>query len=168
MLNGISFLPSRNSNSQNELYKAKFVIQGQKRHKKGCFDIWESAASKKSFTRLLIALPVEFGFSTWIRDVGQANQQSSKKLDRKELLKASDESTFTFIPNIVWTFSYWRFRSQTITTNLAQHLELKRTKGVLSLSTKHVHKTLQAITGLYADYSLSFGNENCLKNLKIP
>lgn len=83
-------LSIKNKDTGDEVYKARFVVQGHKDREKD-FLVHISSNLKQSSIRLVLSLAAIFGFNIWSQDITQAYIQSSEKLMRHIYIKPSKE-----------------------------------------------------------------------------
>ena len=168
VLNGRFVLVIKNKGTNEEIYKARFVVQGHRDREKH-FLVHDSPNLRQSSTRLLVAIAAIFGFRRWIHDVRQAYLQPSEKLMRKVYLNPSKEFELSEgellellkpLYGLSDSGDYWH---RTITRHLTKDMEMNTTVGELSLFIKHVDKKLIGMTGIYVDDSLLCGNDEFLK-----
>ena len=168
VLNGRFVLTIKNKDTDDELYKARFVVQGHRdRDKK--FLVHDSPNLRQSSIRLLVTVAAIFGFRIWSHDVRQAYLQSAQDLMRKVYLKPSKEFELSQdeilelvkpLYGLSDSGDYW---NRTITRHLREDLNMNATVGDLSLFVKHIEDKLIGLTGIYVDDSLLCGNDAFLK-----
>ena len=164
ILNGRFVLTIKNANTDHEIYKARYVVQGH-RDKDKDFIVHESKTLRQSSKKLILALAAIFGFRVWTHDVKQAYLQSFQNLMRRVYLKPSKEFELSSdqlvqllkpLYGLADSGDYW---NRTMNLHLQDDLGMKSTTGDISLFVKSVHGRLTGLVGTYVDDSLAAGNE---------
>ena len=162
ILSGRFVLSIKNANTDEESYKARYVVQGHKDREKSLL-VHNSTTVRQSSTRLIMALAATFGFRIWSQDVKQAYLQSSENLMRQIFLKPSKEfglpsGKFLKLQKPLYGLAdsgdYWY---NTMSKHIRDDLEMKSTTGDISLFFKTIGNDLVGLTGTYVDDSLSAG-----------
>lgn len=167
ILTGRFVLCIKNVNIDQELYMARFVVQGQKDKEKK-FIVHDSTNLRQSSTRLLVAIAAIFGFRIWSHDIKQAYLQSSQTLMRKVYLKPSKEfevsegELLELLKPLYGLFDSGDYWNRTMTAHLMNDLGMESNDGDLSLFTKHVDFKLLGLIGTYMDDALICGNAEFL------
>lgn len=165
MLSGRFVLTVKNANTDEEVYKARYVVQVH-RDKEKKFLVHDSTNLRQRSNRLLVAIAAIFSFRIWSHDVRKAFLQSAEKLTRKVFLKPSKEFELSEgqllellkpLYGLSDSREYW---NRTMTNHLKRDLDMKPLDGDLSLFVKHVDSKLVGLTGTYVDDSLWGGNED--------
>lgn len=136
-------LAIKNANTQEEVYKARFVVQGHTDVEKNIL-MQNSTNLRQSSIRVLIALAAVSGFRLWSQDLLQAYLQSAEKLMRDVYVKPSRE--FKLLPNQLLKLlrplygqsdsgDYWH---ETFSKHLRHDLMMTQTTWDLSLFFKVV------------------------------
>ncbi len=168
VMGGRFVLAIKNVGTGEEVYKARFVVQGHTDAEKNLL-VHNSTNLKQSSVRILVALAAIFGFRLWSQDVSQAYLQSAEKLMRevyarptKEFCLPSDQLLRLLKPlyGLPDSGDYWH---STFAKHLRDDLLMSCTAGDLSLFFKVVHGKLAGITGAYVDDTLGAGDEDFQK-----
>jgi Reverse transcriptase (RNA-dependent DNA polymerase) len=163
ILNGRFVLTIKNANSDDEICKARYVVQGHKDREKSLL-VHNSTTVRQSSTRLIMTLAATFGFRIWSQDVKQAYLQSSDNLMRQVFLRPSKE--FELPPGkllklqkplygLADSGDYWY---NTMSKHIKDDIGMKSTTGDMSFFYKHIGNNLVGLTGTYVDDSLLAGN----------
>lgn len=80
----------KNIGSKSEVYKARYVVQGQ-RDKEKNWQVHPSTNLRQSSVRLTMSLEAVFEFRIWSYDVTQAYLQADDKLQRLVYIKPTNE-----------------------------------------------------------------------------
>ena len=140
-------LAIKNPDTDEEIYKARFVVQGHKDKEKD-FLIHDSPTISTAYIRILIAIAGIFGFRIWSTDIIQAYLQSSAPLMRDIFIKAGKElcldkdKLLKLLRPLYGLAESGDFWYRTITNHLREDLKMKSQIGDLSLFTKHVQNQL--------------------------
>lgn len=96
VLNGSFVLTIKNVNKNEEIFKARYVVQGHKDNWKN-FLTHNSTNMRQSSSQLMMVIASTFDFRVWSHDRKQAYLQSSEQILRKVYLKPS--KYFELAPN---------------------------------------------------------------------
>ena len=91
ILNGRFLLAVKNKGTEDEAYKARFVVQGHRDREKNLL-VHNSPNIRQSSVRTLVSVAAINGFDIWSHDVSQAYLQSTEDLARHIYLVPSKES----------------------------------------------------------------------------
>lgn len=169
VLSGRFVITIKNVETDEPIYKARFVVQGHKDMEKNRL-VHNSTTMKQSSTRTLTALAAVFGLRVWTHDITQAYLQSASKLMRdvyltpgKEFELSADEVLKLLKPlyGLADAGDYWNV---TMAKHILEDLGMKRTTGDMSLFFKKIHGKLAGIIGTYVDDSLLAGTEEFLQH----
>jgi hypothetical protein len=163
ILNGRFVLTIKNANSDDEICKARYVVQGHKDREKSLLE-HNSTTVRQSSTRLIMTLAATFGFRIWSQDLKQAYLQSSDNLMRQVFLRPSKE--FELPPGkllklqkplygLADSGDYWY---NTMSKHINDDIGMKSTTGDMSFFYKNIGNNLVGLTGTYVDDSLLAGN----------
>lgn len=165
ILGGRFVLSIKNSGTHDEVYKARFVVQGHTDIEKNML-VHNSTNLKQNSIRVLVALASIFGFSLWSQDVSQAYLQSAEKLMREVYVRPNKEfglrkDQLLHLLKPLYGLSdagdYWH---ATFSRHLRDDLCMMPTAGDLSLFIKKIHGQLHGIIGTHVDDTLAAGNNS--------
>ena len=162
VLGGRFVLSIKNKDTQEEAYKARFVVQGHTDAEKNLL-VHSSPNLKQSSIRLLLAQAATFGFQIWSQDVRQAYLQSAERLMReiyvrptKEFKLSHDQLLRLLKPlyGLADSGDYWHI---TFSSHLRRDLQMIPTLNDLSLFFKTVKGELAGMIGAYVDDTIGAG-----------
>lgn len=152
----------KNLNTEEEVHKARFVVQGHTDLKN--LLVHHSTNLRQNSIRVLVAIAAIFGFGLWSQDVSQAYLQSADKLMRdvyvkptKEFHLASNQLLKILKPlyGISDSGDYWH---STFSNHLIHDLRMTTCTGDLYLFFKVVDGKLRGMTGAYVDDTIGTGD----------
>lgn len=164
-------LSIKNKDSDKEVYKARYVVQGHKDIEKHLL-VHTSTNLRQSSVRLLLSIAALFGFRIWSQDVSQAYLQSAEKLMRdiyvvpkKEfhLSKAVLLKLLKPLYGLTDSGDYWH---ATLTNHLRKNLEMVPTFSDPALFFHSIKGEVQGIIGSYVDDTISTGNDDFVESSK--
>ena len=168
VLCGQFVLAIKDIGTEQEVYKARFVVKGHTDAEKNIL-VHNSTNLRQSSIRTLIAIAAVFGFSLWSKDVSQAYLQSAEKLMRdvyvrptKEFNLGADQLLKLLKPlyGLSDSGDYWHV---TFANHLQHDLGMISTAGDLSLFFKMVNGKLPGVTGAYVDDTIRTGTDEFTK-----
>lgn len=157
-------LAIKNKNTDQELFKARLVVQGHRDKDKHKL-VHPTTTLRHSSIRMLTTIAAMFGFRLWSQDVTQAYLQSASNLMRDIYVKPSkefclDQKYMLKLLKPLYGLSdagdYW---DSTITQHLQQDLQMSRTALDICLFFKHINGKLAGLSGYYVDDNISTGTE---------
>lgn len=163
ILGGRFVLAIKNADTAEEIYKARFVVQGHTDVEKNLL-VHNSTNLRQSSVRLLVALAAVFGFRLWSQDVSQAYLQSAEKLMREVYVRPTKEFNLSEdnllrllkpLYGLSDSGDYWH---STFSNHLQHDLNMTQTTGDLSLFFKAIEGKLRGLTGAYVDDTLGAGD----------
>lgn len=164
VLGGRFVLTIKNKDTDNEIFKARFVVQGHLDKEKELLVHTSSTVSQQA-TRLLVSLATIMGFRLWSEDINLAYIQGAEQILRKVYVKGKPEfqlkaNQLLEILRPLYGLSdsgdYWH---ATFLKHLKNDLEMYSTACDLSLFFKHVQGSLQGLLATHVDDTLSAGNK---------
>ena len=164
VLGGRFVLTVKNSNTDDEVHKARFVVQGHTDNEMNLL-VHNSTNLRQGSISVLVAIAAVFGFRLWSQDVSQAYLQSAYKLMREVFVKPTKQ--FRLPPGRLLRLlkplyglsdsgDYWH---STFSNHLINDLRMTKTAGDLSLFIKVVDGKLRGMTGAYVDDTIGTGDE---------
>ena len=172
ILGGRFVLSIKNKNTGEEIYKARFVVQGHKDADKGLL-VHTSSNLKQSSIRVLLCLAALFGFNVWSQDVSQAYLQSAEKLMRDIYVKPtkdfhlSKDSLLKLLKPLYGLSDSGDYWHATFTRHLRDELHMTPTVSDSALFFKTVHGKLCGILGSYVDDTITAGDVEFQEESKI-
>eukprot|EP00171_Calliarthron_tuberculosum_P022791 IDg22791t1 len=163
ILTGMFVISIKNCETDNPVFKARYVIHGHKDREKEEL-VHSSTTVQQSSTRLIVSLAAMFGFRLWSQDISQAYLQSASKLLRDVYLRPGQEFDIPAghilkllrpLYGLADSGDYWNV---TFSNHLLSDLEMKRAASDLSLFFKTAGYQLRGLTGTYVDDTLSAGD----------
>ena len=165
VLNGRFVLSIKNVGSKDELYKARFVVQGHKDSEK-MYLIHNASTLKQSSTRLIASIASTFSFRIFSHDISQAYLQSMDKLTRdvyikppKELKLEGDEVLKLLKPlyGLSDSGDYWK---KTFHLHMRDDLHMHTLTGDPCFFYYKSEGKLSGVAGTFVDDSLLAGDKN--------
>ena len=164
ILGGRFVLAVKNPSTKEEVYKARFVVQGHRDRDKAIL-VHASPNLRQESVRLLFAIASIMGFSVWTQDISQAYLQGSTELMREIFIEPSRE--FQLSPNQLFKLmkplyglsdsgDRWHY---TLRKHFIEDLSMKPTTGDLSLYVKHISGQLSGLSGVYVDDLIEAGSK---------
>lgn len=162
ILGGRFVLAIKNAETEEPLFKARFVVQGHTDAEKNML-VNAATNVKHVSVRLLIAMAAVFGFRVWTQDVAQAYLQSAHALMRKVYVRPTKEFQLNSnellellkpLYGLTDAGDYWHV---TFAKHLQHDLSMRPTAGDLALYTKTVHDGLACLLGTYVDDTIATG-----------
>ena len=168
ILGGRFVLAIKEKGTEDEKYKAHFVVQGHTDTEKNIL-VHNTTTLKQSSVRMLVAIAAIFGFKLWSQDVSQAYLQSAEKLMREVYLKPNRrdaEKHFHLnekqllrllkpLYGLADSGDYWHV---TFANHIKNDLEMIPSTGDLSLFFQTIRGKLAGLTGAYVDDSIGTGD----------
>jgi hypothetical protein len=163
ILGGRFVLALKDEGTEQEIWKARFVVQGYRDKMKTSL-VHDAATSKQYSSRILVGLAAIFGFRLFSTDVTQAYLQSSEPLRRDVFIKpASDfgleENKMLKLIRPLYGLAdsgdYW---GKTLSTHITEDLEMKNTIGDPAFFYENKDGCLQGLIATYVDDLLQAGN----------
>lgn len=172
ILGGRFVLTIKHKDTENELFKARFVVQGHLDREKELLVHASTTASQQAI-RLLVSLATIFGFKLWSQDMTLAYIQGADKILRKIYIKGKPE--FQLAPNqlleilrplygLADSGDYWH---ATFLKHLKKDLGMHSTACDLSLFFKQLSGTLHGIVATHVDDTLSAGDKKFEQDTRI-
>lgn len=172
VLGGRFLLTIKHKDTDKEMFKARFVVQGHLDREKA-FLVHASTTASQQAIRLLVSLATIFGFRLWSEDMTLAYIQGAERILRKVYLKGKPE--FQLAPNqlleilrplygLADSGDYWH---ATFLRHLKQDLEMRPSACDLSLFFKQLNGSLQGLVATHVDDTLSAGNSGFEKYTQI-
>lgn len=163
VLGGRFVLTIKNKDTDHELFKARFVVQGHLDREKELL-VHASTTVSQQAVKLLLSLATIFGFRLWSEDMTLAYIQGAKNIMRKVYLKGelefqpSDAQLLKILRplyGLADSGDYWH-------ANFLQHLKsdlnMQSTACDLSFFYKHMQAALHGLMATHVDDTLSAGN----------
>lgn len=172
ILGGRFVLSIKNKDTNEEIYKARYVVQGHKDIEKHML-VHSSSNLKQSSIRILLSIAALFGFHIWSQDVSQAYLQSAERLMRDIYVKPSKEfrlpkDTLLKLLKPLYGLSdsgdYWY---STFTRHLKDDLHMTPTFSDPALFFKVIHGQVTGLIGSYVDDTISAGNNDFVELSKL-
>lgn len=169
ILGGRFVLAIKNKDTAQELFKARFVVQGHLDKEKSVM-VHNSTNLRQSSIRTITALAAIFGFRVWSQGVSQAYLQSADKLLREVYVKPTKE--FRLAPNQLLKLlkplygltdagDYWDL---TMVRHLKEDIGMSQTNLDISLFFKLIRGQLSGLSGTYVDDGIHTGDDAFLKD----
>lgn len=163
ILGGRLVLAIKNADAEDEVYKARFVLQRNTDIEKNTL-VHNSTSLRQGSISVLLALAALFSFRLWSHDVSQTSLQSAEKLMTNVYVKATEE--FSLFLDVLLKLlkplyglsdsgDYWH---ETFSSHFVEELAMKPTCGDLSLFFKTVEEKLKGISGAYVDDTVGTGD----------
>ena len=168
VLRGRFVLAIKEPDTERELLKTRFVVQGHRDREKGMM-VKESPTVLRHSIRLLIALASVFRFTVWTRDVRQAYIQSAKDLLRDVYLEPPPDvgidndcvlKIMKPLYGLTESGSYWWLTSQNYHVN-----DLGMSQSVMDpcLFFKNGERGLEGLEASLVDDTLGTGDEGFMR-----
>ena len=168
ILGGRFVLSIKDKNTDNEITKARFVVQGHRDKDKNKLvhtstNLWHHSI------RLINALAAVFGFRVWSQDVTQAYLQSADKLMREVYIRPTKEFRLNEnqllrllkpLYGLTDAGDYW---DVTMTNHLKKDLNMSQASLYISFFFKMIRGKLAGMSGMYVDDGIHAGNDEFLK-----
>lgn len=161
---GCFVLAIKNARTEDELYKARFVVQGHTDIEKKML-VHNRTNLRQGSIRMLIAIAAVFGFRIWSQDVSQVYLQSTQNVMRevyvkptRELNLSSDQLLGLLKPlcGLADSGEYWH---EMLSKHSQQGLCMRPTTGDLSLFFKVVESKPKGMTGAYVNDTIGTGDD---------
>lgn len=171
ILGGRFVLTIKNTGTDQELYKARFVVQGY-RDKLNTSLVHDATTCRPQSARLLIGLAAIFGFTVFSTDVTQAYLQSNQELQREVFLNAPPELHLNHdqllkllkpLYGLPDSGDYW---ARTMKHHLVQQMGMTPTLGDKSFFFKHIRDELHGLCATYVDDALQAGDPQYIQQSK--
>jgi Reverse transcriptase (RNA-dependent DNA polymerase) len=162
----------KNIGTPEEMYKARFVVQGHKDREKA-FLTHNSATLRHSSVKLLVSIAAIMGFRIWTHDVTQAYTQAADCLVRDVYLDPKqDRAAFPHSSDQVLKLrkplyglsdagDYWQ---ATLGRHMRADLKMHPTAGDISMFYRRVQDRLSGLAGTVVDDSLLAGDQPFLQH----
>ena len=169
ILSGHFVITIKDVETDNPIYKARYVMHGQKEKEKSQL-VHIATTLRQSSTRVIVSLAAIMGFRIWSHDISQAYLQSAGTLLREVYLKPSKEFELSSnqllkllkpLYGLADSGDYWNF---TFADHIKKDLHMTNTAGDLSLFFKSAHGKLCGLMGTYVDDSLLAGNHQFVQH----
>lgn len=172
VLGGRFVLAIKDSDTDREVWKARFVVQGY-RDKMNKSLVHDNSNVRPSSVRMLVGLASIFGFQLFSTDVTQAYLQSVDKLMRDVYVKPTKE--FELAPNQILKLlkplyglaesgEYW---GKTISEHLRKELGMETLVGDEAVFMKLMRDTLEGMCVTYVDDLIQAGSRNFHEKSKV-
>lgn len=168
ILGGRFVLSIKNKDTNEEKFKARFVVQGHTDREKNIL-VHSSTNLRQSSIRTITALAAIFGLRVWSQDVSQAYLQSAERLMREVYVKPAKEFRLSSehllkllrpLYGLADSGDYWHV---TMARHLTDDLTMTPTALDVSLFFKTVRNQLSGLTGVYVDDSIHAGDVTFFK-----
>ena len=171
IMGGRFVLAIKNEGTKDEVYKARYVVQGYRDKMKTSL-VHDSATSRQISTRILVGLAAIFGFRLFSTDVTQAYLQSSSDLMREVYIKPGKE--FNLRPNEILKLlrplygladsgDYW---GATFSKHITEDLGMRSCVGDSAMFYRSEDGELVGLTATYVDDALQAGTPEFLELVK--
>lgn len=171
-IRGRFVLAAKNGNKDDEVLKARFVVQGHTDIEKN-FLVHNSTNLRQSYFRVLVAIAAVSRFRSWSQDLSQAYLQSADKLMREVYVKRTKE--FRLPPGRLLKLlnplhglsdsgDYWH---STFSEHLINDLHMMKTAEGSSFFFRIVDGKLRGMTGAYVDDTISTGDKTFEEESKM-
>ena len=167
IMGGRFVLAIKNEGTKDEVYKARFVVQGYRDKMKTSL-VHDSATSRQVSARILVGLAAIFGFRLFSTDVTQAYLQSSSDLMREVYIKPGKE--FNLQPGEILKLlrplygladsgDYW---GATYSKHITEDLGMQPCVGDSAMFYRSENDELIGMTATYVDDALQAGTPGFL------
>ena len=169
--NGRFVLAIKDSGTKRELWKARYVVQGQKDKMKLSF-VHDTSTARQFSIKLLVGLAALFGFRLFSTDVTQAYLQSSEELSRDVYVKPSPEFNLDSnqllklvkpLYGLADSGDYW---GRTLMNHLEKELGMKSSVTDSAFLFKRIKEKLAGPCATYVDDCLQAGTDEFCQQAK--
>lgn len=169
IMTGGFIITIKNTETDEPIFKARFVIHGNRDNEKGNL-VHTSSTVKQSSTRFLIALSSCFGFKIWTQDISQAYLQSASKLIRDIYLQPGKDLEihgdilFKLLRPLYGLSDSGDYWQTTFSGHIKNDLKMSEALSDYSLFFKRSRDELIGLSGTYVDDIISAGTKQFEKN----
>lgn len=164
VLGGRFVLCVKNVGSDDEIYKARYVVQDHKDKEKSRL-IHPSTNLRQRSVKLITFLAAVLKFRVWSQDVTQAYLQAEDNLRRLVYVKPTkqfglqDGQLLQLLKPLYGLSDAGDYWDATMSNHLQKELGMQQASLDISLFYKHDGATIQGISGMYVDDGIHAGND---------
>ncbi len=163
MITGSFVVTIKDVETENPIFKARFVAHGNRDSEKGQL-VHDSTTARQISVRLLLAMSAIMGFYVWTEDISQAHLQSASELLREFHLKPNCQLRIPAgyvlkllcpLCGLADSGDYW---NATFAKHLTDNLSIKTVSSEMSLFSRHARGQISGLLASYVDDTLECGD----------
>lgn len=172
VLGGRFVLTIRNKGTNDEIFRARFVVQGHLDREKELL-VHASTTVSPQAIRLLVSLATIFGFRLWSEDMTLADIRGAERILRNVFVRGKPEFQLSAgqllqvlrpLYGLADSGDYWH---ATFLKHLKKYIVMQSTACEFPLFFRYVNNTLQGMVATHVDDTLSAGNKTFQEMSKI-